>query len=104
MRSQPGDLCFLCSCFPSSPKVSSEDVGQLCQSVLQDFSAALSTEPAPTESNTSASNNGIAQGNGDPSDAMPTTGIDGIITSSLMVKLVTMAIMAATMLKDKGIF
>lgn len=80
--------------------VSSDEIGQLCQSVLQDLTAALVTDPAPPEPSNSA---GSAHTNGDLADvASSSEKSDGIITSSLMVKLVTMAIMAVTILENKG--
>lgn len=88
----------------SSPEISSEDIGHLCQSVLQDFSSVLSVDPASsTPSHNSSLENGLiaAQENGGLEHDV-TDDIDDVISSSLMVKLVVMAIAAVTRLQSKG--
>ena len=87
----------------SSPEISSEDTGHLCQSVLQDFSNVLSVDPAACSNtgNTSLENGLTAQENGGLEHDV-TEDTDGIISSSLMVKLVVMAIAAVTRLQSKG--
>ncbi|RMX45316.1 hypothetical protein pdam_00000834 [Pocillopora damicornis] len=87
-----------------SPEISSEDIGHLCQSVLQDFSSVLSVDPASsTPSHNSSLENGLiaAQENGGLEHDV-TEDIDDVISSSLMVKLVVMAIAAVTRLQSKG--
>lgn len=88
----------------NSPEISSEDIGHLCQSVLQDFSSVLSVDPASSNpSHNSSLENGLiaAQENGSLEDDV-TEDIEDVISSSLMVKLVVMAIAAVTRLQSKG--
>jgi len=93
---------FCVNLFLSSPEISSEDTGHLCQSVLQDFSSVLSVDPASSNTNKTSLENGVAsQENGDLEHDV-TDDEDGVISSSLMVKLVVMAIATVTRLQSKG--
>ncbi|KAL9986002.1 hypothetical protein ACROYT_G000055 [Oculina patagonica] len=87
----------------NSPEISSEDTGHLCQSVLQDFSSVLSVDPASSGTNKPSLENGLAsQENGGGLEHDVTDDVEGVISSSLMVKLVVMAIATVTRLQSKG--
>ena len=88
--------------FFSSPEISNEDIGHLCQSVLQDFTNVLSVDPSSSGTRMSPLQNGL-QENGHQDDDV-TDDSDGIISSSLMVKLVVMSIATITRLQSKGNF
>lgn len=88
--------------FFSSPEISSEDTGHLCQSVLQDFSSVLSVDPASSNTRKSSLENGVASQENGGLEHDVTDDEDGIISSSLMVKLVVMAIATVTRLQSKG--
>ena len=89
--------------FFSSPDINSEDIGHLCQSVLQDFTNVLSVDPSSSgTTHMSALQNGL-QENGHQDDDV-TDDSDDVISSSLMVKLVVMSIATITRLQSKGTF
>jgi len=85
----------------SSPDISSEDTGHLCQSVLQDFSSVLSVDPSSSGAIVSLENGLTPQENGHHECGV-TDDSDGVISSSLMVKLVVMSIASVTRLQSKG--
>ena len=86
----------------SSPEISSEDTGHLCQSVLQDFSSVLSVDPTSSNAGKSPLENGVASQENGGLEHDVTDDEDGAISSSLMVKLVVMAIATVTRLQSKG--
>ena len=86
----------------SSPEISSEDTGHLCQSVLQDFSSVLSVDPSSSGARMPALENGLGPQENGHQDRDITDDSDGVISSSLMVKLVVMAIATITRLQSKG--
>ena len=88
----------------SSPDISSEDIGHLCQSVLQDFSSVLSVDPSSSSAHMTTIENGLTPQENGHQDRDVTDDNDGIISSSLMVKLVVMAIATVTRLQSKGKF
>ena len=88
--------------FFSSPEISSEDTGHLCQSVLQDFSSVLSVDPASSNTSKPSLENGVASQENGVLEYDVTDEEDGVISSSLMVKLVVMAIVTVTRLQSKG--
>ena len=88
--------------FFSSPEISSEDTGHLCQSVLQDFSSVLSVDPASSNTSKSLLENGVASQENGGLEHEVTDDEDGVISSSLMVKLVVMAVATVTRLQSKG--
>ena len=89
--------------FFSSPEISSEDTGHLCQSVLQDFSSVLSVDPTSSGASKPSLENGLSPlENGGDLEHDVTDDVEGVISSSLMVKLVVMAIAAVTRLQSKG--
>ena len=89
--------------FHSSPEISSEDTGHLCQSVLQDFSSVLSVDPASSNTSKPSLENGVASQENGGLEHDVTDDEDGVISSSLMVKLVVMAIATVTRLQSKGV-
>ena len=71
--------------------------------MLQDFSSVLSVDPASTSTNKPSLENGLAaQENGGDLEHDVTDDAEGVISSSLMVKLVVMAIATVTRLQSKG--
>lgn len=88
--------------FFSSPEISSEDTGHLCQSVLQDLSSVLSVDPASSNTSKPSLENGVASQENDGLEHDVTDDHDSVISSSLMVKLVVMAIATVTRLQSKG--
>ena len=88
--------------FVSSPEISSEDTGHLCQSVLQDFSSVLSVDPASSSASKPSLENGIASQENGGMEHDVTDDMDSVISSSLMVKLVVMAIATVTRLQSRG--
>lgn len=86
----------------SSPEISSEDTGHLCQSVLQDFSSVLSVDPASSNTSKPSLENGVSSQENGCLEYDVTDDEDGVISSSLMVKLVVMAIVTVTRLQSKG--
>lgn len=93
---------FCVNLFFSSPEISSEDTGHLCQSVLQDFSSVLSVDPASSNTSKTSLENGVASEENGGLEYDVTDDEDGVISSSLMVKLVVMAIVTVTRLQSKG--
>ncbi|KAJ7339643.1 Protein smg5 [Desmophyllum pertusum] len=86
----------------NSPEISSEDTGHLCQSVLQDFSSVLSVDPASSSASKPSLENGIASQENGGMEHDVTDDMDSVISSSLMVKLVVMAIATVTRLQSRG--
>lgn len=86
----------------SSPEISSEDIGHLCQSVLQDFSSVLSVDPSSSNGHKPAMENGLSPQENGHQDTDVKDDKDGVISSSLMVKLVVMAISTVTRLQSNS--
>ena len=86
----------------SSPEISSEDTGHLCQSVLQDFTSVLSVDPASSNTSKQSLENGITSQENGGLEHDVTDDEDCVISSSLMVKLVVVAIATVTRLQSKG--
>ena len=82
--------------------MSSEDIGHLCQSVLQDFSNVLSLDPTSVSTNMASMVNGCNQEQNGEHDSDFADDSDGEISSSLMVKLVAVTITAVTRLQSIG--
>lgn len=93
---------FCVNLFLSSPEISSEDTGHLCQSVLQDFSSVLSVDPVSSNTSKPSLENGVASQQNGGLEHDVTDDEDAVISSSLMVKLVVMAIATVTRLQSKG--
>lgn len=86
----------------SSPDIGGEDTGHLCESVLQDFSSVLSVDPSSSGTHKPVLQNGDTPLENGYQDSDATHNTDGVISSSLMVKLVVMAIATVTRLQSKG--
>lgn len=87
----------------STPKVTSEEIGQLCQSVLQDLEVALSIDKTTLTENgdhhEGAMNGDMAGGNLSTVDDIKNTELSG----SLMVKVSGTLIMTLMRLQLEGI-
>ncbi|XP_067056823.1 nonsense-mediated mRNA decay factor SMG5-like [Acropora muricata] len=86
----------------NSPDISTEDTGHLCQSVLQDFNSALSVDVSPTDTQSQVLQNGFTSQENGHQHPDTVNGSDGVISGSLMVKLVVMTIATVTRLQSKG--
>lgn len=86
----------------NSPDIGGEDTGHLCESVLQDFSSVLSVDPSSSGTHKPTLHNGDTPLENGYQDSDATHNTDGVISSSLMVKLVVMAIATVTRLQSKG--
>lgn len=87
----------------SSPEISYEDTGHLCQSVLQDFRSVLSVDPCASSTHPPDLQNGLTlrhENGQQDSDSVHDS--HGVISGSLMVKLVVMTIAIVTRLQGKG--
>ena len=82
----------------SLPRINSEEIGQLCQSVLQDFDSAMSCARVPDLGIDKSAENGLETGSSDTSEQS-----NDHISRALMIQLVAMAIMSVTRLKTKGV-
>lgn len=86
----------------NSPDISTEDTGHLCQSVLQDFNSALSVDVSPSDTQSQVQQNGFTSQENGHQHPDTISGSDGVISGSLMVKLVVMTIATVTRLQSKG--
>lgn len=86
----------------NSPDISTEDTGHLCQSVLQDFNSALSVDVSPSDTQSQVQQNGFTSQENGHQHPDTINGSDGVISGSLMVKLVVMTIATVTRLQSKG--
>ena len=85
-------------CIPNSlPRINSEEIGQLCQSVLQDFDSAMSCVVSADVNVDKPVENG-SENDGSVSSESSDEGI----SRALMIQLIAMAIMSVTRLKVKG--